>query len=120
MLEENGFDGGKITAFAAAYDARVARIRDILALTGLGATPSIVGLNWRLDYHVRSSSAGRANVPVYFIRVSTKSAAGELKDIEFTCNKAQLQDLLAKVRDATKQIERMMSASELGGEAASG
>ena len=82
----------------------------MLKSTGLRQR-SIVGCEWRLDYLVRSSTTGVEHVPFYFVSLKVKAADGVAVESEdFTCSQEQMLDLLATVRDATKQVERILSS----------
>jgi hypothetical protein len=61
----------------------------------------------------------KANTPVYFISVhtaenqSTADVSEDKKDsskIEFGCSIEQLQDMVTKLKDAVKQVERSANA----------
>ena len=39
-------------------------------------------------------------------------ASGVVDSVDFTCSLEQMQDLLAVVRDATKQVDRMLSSAD--------
>lgn len=78
--------------------------------------PHIVDVDWRLDYFIRSSNMEKVNTPVYLLSLKTKTTR-ELstessengrnnENINFTCTQEQLQDLLFKLKDAVKQVER--------------
>jgi len=74
--------------------------------TGIAA-PAIVGLDWRLDYSVRSKHGGRENAPMFFVSLRVKDR-GVLKDIDMIATREEVQDLLSSVRDAVKQVERLV------------
>lgn len=71
----------------------------------------VVDLAWRLDYHVRSSTTGVVNRPVYLVTLKTMERDGTPRDHEFTCSLEQMQDLAAIVRDANKQVDRILSSA---------
>ena len=119
-LEEHGIAGPRAEALCAQYKADAAALRGVLTRTGIGL-PSLVGADWRLDYHVSSSATGKANVPVYCLKWKTVADPGggagggagsgaQHKDIEFMCSLQQLQDLSNSINDAAKQIERTLDA----------
>lgn len=63
--------------------------------TGI-ASPAIVGVDWRLDYSIRSKYAGRENAPIFFVSLKVKDR-GLLRYINMTASIQELQDLLSKV-----------------------
>jgi hypothetical protein len=66
-----------------------------VALLG-NVAPAIVGIDWRLDYSIRSKSAGRENVPVFFVAVKVKDR-GLYREIKMFASLEELQDMLSKV-----------------------
>lgn len=76
--------------------------------------PQIVDIDWRLDYNLRSKLGGREAKPLYFVSLKVKDR-GITRNVDMVANQEELQDLFNKVRDAVKQIERLLS----GGEASS-
>lgn len=73
--------------------------------------PRLVGVEWRLDYAIRSKILGKENVPLFFVGLKVKEGKEE-KDIRFLATLEEMQDLLAKVRDAVKQVERVIHLNE--------
>jgi hypothetical protein len=86
--------------------------------------PHIVGVDWRLNYFIKSNSVERENKPVYFIRLKTNAPTAppssgsegssqqqQSEDVEFTCSAWELIDLHTKLRDAAKQFERITNSS---------
>lgn len=78
--------------------------------TGI-AVPSIVDINWRLDYNVRSKQGGRENKALYFISLKIKDR-GIIRSIDMIANQEELQDLFNRVRDAVKQVERVLNTGD--------
>ncbi len=111
ILEECGLYGGRLNFIAKCFESKSSTLREELARTGF-SLPKVVGIDWRLDYHVRSSAAGKASRPVFFVTLNTQVGSGELKDLDFMCTPEQMKDLLAKVKDATKQVERTIGKLE--------
>lgn len=58
--------------------------------------PAIVGLNWRLDYAIRSKNSGRDNVPMYLVALKVKDR-GVLREVEMVASLEEMQDMLSKV-----------------------
>lgn len=71
-----------------------------------------MGFDWRLDYSVRSSTAGKENEALYMMTLKTRDPTdGSVKDVSFTCTPEQLQALQATVKDATQQVGRILGKS---------
>jgi len=107
LLEDSNVPDKRRKAFLTQYEKNKPHIRRALGKTGF-SVPSVVGLEWRLDYYLKSDSVEQARVPVYFITVKTKQADGSLKDLQFTCNLQELQDLFGKLKDARNQVQNRL------------
>ena len=108
-LNEQGVNHEIQTLISEIYEKHKDKIISHMNATGI-AVPAIVGLDWRLDYAVRSKTAGRSNEPLFFVTLTVKDR-GLLRNIEMVATSEQLQDLLSKVRDAVKQTERLLTAT---------
>ena len=109
VLEELAIEGERAALVARLYAAQKARVRDVLGCTGFDF-PNLVDVDWRLDHQVASSAAGKVSEPLYLLKLVTKDATGTLKETEFSCDRHQLTDMLARVKDATKQVDRLVGA----------
>jgi hypothetical protein len=67
-----------------------------------------VGIDWRIDYSIRSKSTGKDNVPMFFVSLKVLDN-DKINNINFIANLEEMHDLLAKVRDAVKQVERVLT-----------
>ena len=63
-----------------------------------------MGVDWRLDYHIKSSITGNDNEPVYYVTFQAVDGQGHSQDIRVACSLEELQDLHAKFKDAAKQV----------------
>ncbi|KAK2562106.1 COMM domain-containing protein 3 [Acropora cervicornis] len=69
--------------------------------------PHIVDVDWRLDYYIKNNQMEKVNKPMYLITLKTEeSGKPQGKDVQFSCSMEQLQDLVGKLKDACKSIER--------------
>jgi len=50
----------------------------------------------------------RVDAATYFIKLKAKTNEGQNKDVEFNCTLEQLQDLVVKLKDASKQVDRIL------------
>jgi len=114
ILEENKVDQNRIVTITQLYSQMKTSIRNYLSSSSFHL-PRIVDVDWRLDYFMKSNSLEKVNAPVYFISLQTKETQNESEEesvpVNFSCTHEQLQDLVTKLKDATKQVER--SASNL-------
>merc|ERR1712232_206446 len=87
----------------------------VLSTTGFNF-PHIIDVNWRLTFHMKSQSIDKENSPIYLLRFdTTKPSPTPLNNkdyetnesVEFACNSWELLDLVQKLKDATKQFDRV-------------
>merc|ERR1712150_455789 len=86
ILEDCKFAQERIQLSSDLYTKAKPQLRIQLSCTG-NNPPHIVDVDWRLDYHVKSNNL-------------------EQKDVQFACSQDQLQDLVGKLKDACKSLER--------------
>jgi len=67
-----------------------------MSLAGIAA-PTIIGVDWRLDYSIKSKNAGRENASMFFVSLKVKDR-GVVREINMIASIEELQDLLSKVR----------------------
>jgi len=79
-----------------------------LILTGISA-PQLVDVDWRLDYHVRSKLGGKENKPIYFLVLKVREH-GLIRDIQMVASLEDIQDLAGKVKEALKQVDRVLTS----------
>lgn len=108
-LDDAGLDGERAKLLAKRAAAAKPGVRAALARTAFDFA-RVVGVDWRMDYLVRSSALDRVRVPVYFVTLRTLEPGGEPRDVQFTCSLQELQDLTGKLRDCLKQVERITGA----------
>lgn len=70
--------------------------------------PSLVNISWRLNYDVRSKHGGRENVPSFLVTLELKDR-GFIRYVDMVMNAEQLQDMNSKMRDAIKQVDRILN-----------
>eukprot|EP00808_Paulinella_micropora_P002347 g11544.t1 len=99
ILDDQGVSQERAMLFSRYFHKNKAAIRACLKKSAF-CFDTICGLEWRIDYYIKSDSYELARMPVYFITLHTRDAAGKAKDVQFTCNLQELQDLSAKLKDA--------------------
>ncbi|EFA76053.1 COMM domain-containing protein 3 [Heterostelium album PN500] len=104
-LEDHKLSSNRIQVIIQYFNQNRIAIRKVLSITNFHY-PHIIDVNWRLDYFMKSNSIEKVNTPVYLINLTTEKEEGEKGEVEFACTLDQLQDLVFKLRDAQKQIER--------------
>ncbi|XP_014676378.1 PREDICTED: COMM domain-containing protein 3-like [Priapulus caudatus] len=107
ILEDCRFSPDRLSSVTKSFLEHKAQIRTHLGGIGL-YPPHIVDVDWRLDYCIKDSNRDKVNEPVYLIDLKTqRSGETELHDIQFSCTMEQLQDLVGKLKDATKSLEKI-------------
>ena len=63
----------------------------------------VVDCKWKLDYNVKTNETHRVNKVGYTVQLQTDDG----DSIDFTCNKEELQNMIAKLKEAAKVVERV-------------
>ncbi|KAL8607977.1 hypothetical protein ACOMHN_005532 [Nucella lapillus] len=107
ILEECKFTPDRIQGFNNIFMTQKSTVQILLGSIGT-TRPHIVDVDWRLDYYIKSNHMERINEAVYLISLKTEvPGKEELQDLQFTCTLEQLQDLVGKLKDATKCLEKL-------------
>uniref|UniRef100_A0A8C5EH48 COMM domain-containing protein 3 n=2 Tax=Gouania willdenowi TaxID=441366 RepID=A0A8C5EH48_GOUWI len=103
-LEELGFSADRIDIFYNTYQKHKKELEQVLA--SIGRSPAqITDVSWRLQYHMKNGQVDKVNEPFYLISLNTEKK-GTTEDINFSCTMEQLQDLVGKLKDASKSVEK--------------
>lgn len=71
----------------------------------------MVDVTWRLDYVLRSSSAGSIHEPLYFVQLQLQTPAGRVETLAFTCSVDELRDLVYRLQEAVSELEKLAFGS---------
>ncbi|MED6251442.1 hypothetical protein ATANTOWER_030851 [Ataeniobius toweri] len=103
-LEELTFSTERTEIFFSTYQKHKKDVERLLS--SIGRHPAQVNdVSWRLQYHMKNGQLDKTNEPFYLISLNTENE-GSSEDINFTCTTEQLQDLVAKLKDAAKSVEK--------------
>uniref|UniRef100_A0A3Q1FQN4 COMM domain-containing protein 3 n=1 Tax=Acanthochromis polyacanthus TaxID=80966 RepID=A0A3Q1FQN4_9TELE len=103
-LEELSFSAEKIEIFYSIYQKHKKDLEHLLA--SIGRRPAQINdISWRLQYHMKNGQVDKVNEPFYSISLNSEKD-GCSEDINFTCTMEQLQDLVGKLKDAAKSVEK--------------
>jgi polycomb group RING finger protein 4 len=105
VLDECKCDADRCKLITSVYEQYKDEVRAVLACTGSDRR-HIVDVDWRLDYHIKDNQLERVGQPVYLIDIKTEQTLSGPEDVQFACTRDQLQDLVSKLRDACKSLER--------------
>lgn len=99
-LEEFKIKSERITQLMNFYKKEKRHIQAYLNSLG-NNLPHLIDVNWRQDYAVKSDSLEKLCRPVYVVDLKTDSN----EQVTFSCSIEELQDLVGKLKDATKCLE---------------
>lgn len=107
LLEDCKFTSERINVFNTVFQERKSLIQILLGNVGT-SPPHIVDVDWRLDYYIKNNHLEKVNEAVYLISLKTEvPGKSDLQEVQFSCSLEQLQDLVGKLKDATKCLEKV-------------
>ncbi|ETP39075.1 hypothetical protein F442_13462 [Phytophthora nicotianae P10297] len=74
----------------------------------------VVDVNWRLDYVLRSSSAGSVHEPLYFVQLKLQSPHTNdpgLQTVAFLCSVEELRSLVYRIQEAANEVEKLTTGN---------
>ncbi|TDH66278.1 hypothetical protein CCR75_007133 [Bremia lactucae] len=74
----------------------------------------VVDVNWRLDYVLRTSSAGSVYETMYFVQLQLQSpcaSESRLKSMTFSCSVEELRVLVYRIQEATNEVEKLAAGT---------
>ena len=111
ILRENG-STANAHVLVDLYKQHQATLITHMEATGIAA-PTIVGLDWRLDYSVRSKHGGRENVPMFFVTLNVQDR-GVVREVDMIASQEEMKDLLSRVKEAVRAVGKVVSAAQQG------
>lgn len=70
-LDDAKVPADRVEYIAKQYNNNRTALRNMLATHTFGF-PQIIGVDWRLDYHIKSNSLEKINEPVFMVQLNTK------------------------------------------------
>lgn len=106
-LEECNWDENKINLLLETYCKCKHPHIAIAQKIGLNLS-NIVDVDWRLDYYIKNKDIDKVNQPCYIIKLKVElQGKTNLEEITFLCSFEELQDLVSKLKDICKTIEKI-------------
>ncbi|XP_061485211.1 COMM domain-containing protein 3-like [Rhineura floridana] len=105
-LEDCKFDKERIEQFCTEYQKNKDTLEILLG--SIGRCPlHITDVCWHLEYQIKTNQLHKNYHPAYLmtLNVENNDSRSHL-DINFSCSMEQLQDLVGKLKDAAKSLER--------------
>lgn len=100
------------------FESKKEALRRVMSRTGnWSSIPRLVGVDWRLEYRVLSSTEFQDHPPRELLYHCAMKTAGKQTvtldgetdgKIDFVCSVEQLQDLVSTLKDACKAVERVV------------
>ncbi|KAL6462896.1 hypothetical protein MHYP_G00293180 [Metynnis hypsauchen] len=106
-LEDVKFDSERVDAFYTSYQKNKRNLENLLSSIDR-CPPHITDASWRLEYCIKNGHVHKVNQPSFLISFNTENGGNEgtSSDVNFSCTLEQLQDLVGKMKDAAKSMER--------------
>ncbi|KAM6422470.1 uncharacterized protein O9250_003672 [Rhynochetos jubatus] len=113
-LEDCKLDKERIEQFCTEYQKNKDALEILLG--SIGRSPlHITDVSWRLEYQIKSSQLHKTYQPSYLVTLNVENSdSGSHPDVSFSCTMEQLQDLVGKLKDAAKSLERYDAEREIG------
>eukprot|EP00038_Savillea_parva_P009230 m.182144 g.182144 ORF g.182144 m.182144 type:complete len:192 (-) comp15454_c0_seq1:119-694(-) len=108
-LEEGGLSAAQVTAIVSKYATHREKLRMLLRKTSTGL-PHITDIDWKLQYYMESNQLDKVNEAHYTLQLTTEEGGGKKGQVQLACSLAQLQDLVSKLKDASKRLETLADA----------
>uniref|UniRef100_A0A8C8RRX0 COMM domain-containing protein 3 n=1 Tax=Pelusios castaneus TaxID=367368 RepID=A0A8C8RRX0_9SAUR len=105
-LEDCKFDKERIEQFCAQYQKSKDTLEIILGR--IGRCPlHITDVSWSLAYQIKTNQLHKTYRPAYLVTLNVENSDSRSHpDLSFSCTMEQLQDLVGKLKDAAKSLER--------------
>ncbi|NXE37376.1 COMD3 protein, partial [Ptilorrhoa leucosticta] len=104
-LEDCKLDKERIEQFCTEYQRR--KLVTVVSFS-IGRSPlHITDVSWRLEYQIKNNQLHKTYQPSYLVTLNVENSdSGSRPDVSFSCTMEQLQDLVGKLKDAAKSLER--------------
>mmetsp|Transcript_4199 Transcript_4199/g.7671 ORF Transcript_4199/g.7671 Transcript_4199/m.7671 type:complete len:207 (-) Transcript_4199:178-798(-) len=106
-LEDAKVPEDRIKAITSLFSKCKGIIRRVLSRTSIGF-PQLLGLEWRVDHHMRSRALDQVGQPVYLVKLRLGNVDGGESIVEMSCNHQELSDLHARLKSATSRVEALV------------
>ncbi|KAJ8272864.1 hypothetical protein GJAV_G00094330 [Gymnothorax javanicus] len=105
-LEDIKFDPERIDIIYSLFESNKSDLENLLSSIGK-CPPHICDASWRLDYQIKNSHVHKVNQPAYLITLNVENGgATRAEEVRFSCTMEQLQDLVGKMKDAAKSLDK--------------
>lgn len=117
LLQDYNFGAQRNDKLMGIYRQYKTRLQAALSHIGTHP-PHIIDASWTLDYCIKASNLERVGGFLYLIQFHTESCQGSgsgtsVSRFKFLCTQEELQDLVWKLRDAVRHVERIANTCDL-------
>ncbi|XP_004578613.2 COMM domain-containing protein 3 [Ochotona princeps] len=106
FLEDCKFDQERIELFCTEYQNNKNSLEILLGSIGR-SLPHITDVSWRLEYQIKTNQLHKMYRPAYLVTLNIENTDPRSSPgLSFSCSMEQLQDLVGKLKDAAKSLER--------------
>ncbi|XP_075683683.1 COMM domain-containing protein 3 isoform X1 [Rhinoderma darwinii] len=106
FLEDCKFDKERTEDFWTEYQKHRESLEILLENIGR-APPHVSDVSWRLAYEIKTNQLYKTYRPSYLVKFNLEAPDTiQTQNIGFNCSMEQLQDLVGKLKDAAKGLER--------------
>lgn len=106
FLEDCKFNTERIELFCTEYQNNKNSLENLLGSIGK-TLPHITDVSWRLEYQIKTNQLYKIHRPAYLVTLNVENTDSRSHpEISFSCSMEQLQDLVGKLKDASKSLER--------------
>ncbi|XP_067934066.1 COMM domain-containing protein 3-like isoform X2 [Watersipora subatra] len=110
IFEEHRCSPTRVQLYLDAYTKYKDSVRAVLSRVSSFARARIVDVNWRLDYNIKTNQEDKVNQLSYLVNILTQEpGVEEVKTVSFECTLEQLQDLVGKLKDAVRCVEKQVT-----------
>lgn len=67
-------------------------------------------MEWSLEHVVKNSYSGKVGEARYRVNLITKGVDGEVGGLEMFCSSVEMNDLLSKLQEASKQVDKLTAS----------
>jgi len=107
LLQNYNFSAQRCEKLVGIYRQHKTKLQAALSNVGTHP-PHIIDASWTLDYCVKASSLEQVGSFVYLIQFHIESCEEDgINSLKFLCTQEELQDLVWKMRDAVRHVERI-------------
>jgi len=96
-----------VKEFTSLYTKAVPLLRSQILMKSGFSLDHVTGVTWREDFERKGRHLHKNAGPRYYISLHRENSGKKLEPLSFACTADELADLVARLKDAVKQVERL-------------